>query len=69
MNIRNITSNIHGTSESSLYYFDILYYKAQEKNINNAMIINSVGVFWQGIVIGLVLLLAVSLDAYKGTTR
>lgn len=37
--------------------------------VNNAMIINSVGVFWQGIVIGLVLLLAVSLDAYKGTTR
>jgi ribose transport system permease protein len=37
--------------------------------VNNAMIINSVGVFWQGIVIGLVLLLAVSLDAYKGATR
>jgi ribose transport system permease protein len=37
--------------------------------VNNAMIINSVGVYWQGIVIGLVLLLAVSLDAYKGATR
>jgi ribose transport system permease protein len=37
--------------------------------VNNAMIINSVGVYWQGIVIGLVLLLAVSLDAYKGSAR
>ena len=37
--------------------------------VNNAMIINSVGVFWQGIVIGFVLLLAVSLDAYKGALR
>lgn len=37
--------------------------------VNNAMIINSVGVFWQGIVIGSVLLLAVSLDAYKGAAR
>ena len=37
--------------------------------VNNAMIINSVGIFWQGIVIGLVLLLAVSLDAYKGAIR
>jgi ribose transport system permease protein len=37
--------------------------------VNNAMIINSVGVFWQGIVIGSVLLLAVSLDSYKGAAR
>ena len=37
--------------------------------VNNAMIINSVGIFWQGIVVGSVLLLAVSLDAYKGATR
>lgn len=33
--------------------------------VENAMIINRVGVFWQGIVIGLVLLLAVSLDRFK----
>ena len=37
--------------------------------VNNAMIINSIGIFWQGIVVGSVLLLAVSLDAYKGATR
>jgi ribose transport system permease protein len=33
--------------------------------IENAMIINSVGVFWQGLVVGLVLLFAVSLDRFK----
>ena len=33
--------------------------------VQNAMIINGVGVFWQGIIIGLVLLLAVSLDRFK----
>lgn len=37
--------------------------------IENAMIINSVGVFWQGLVVGLVLLLAVSLDRFKSTGR
>jgi len=37
--------------------------------VENAMIINRVGVFWQGIVIGLVLLLAVSLDRFKGNQR
>jgi ribose transport system permease protein len=29
------------------------------------MIINGVGVFWQNIIVGLVLLLAVSLDRFK----
>jgi ribose transport system permease protein len=33
--------------------------------VQNAMIINGVGVFWQNIVVGLVLLLAVSLDRFK----
>ena len=33
--------------------------------IENAMIINAVGVFWQGLVVGLVLLFAVSLDRFK----
>ncbi len=33
--------------------------------VQNAMIINGVGIFWQGIIIGLVLLLAVSLDRFK----
>ena len=33
--------------------------------IENAMIINAVGVFWQGMVVGLVLLFAVSLDRFK----
>lgn len=33
--------------------------------VQNAMIINGIGVFWQGIIIGLVLLLAVSLDRFK----
>lgn len=37
--------------------------------IENAMIINSVGVFWQGLVVGLVLLLAVSLDRFKSSGR
>lgn len=37
--------------------------------IENAMIINSVGVFWQGLVVGLVLLFAVSLDRFKSTGR
>jgi ribose/xylose/arabinose/galactoside ABC-type transport system permease subunit len=37
--------------------------------VENAMIINRVGVFWQGIVIGIVLLLAVSLDRFKGNQR
>jgi ribose transport system permease protein len=33
------------------------------------MIINGVGIFWQPIIVGLVLLLAVSLDRYKQTHR
>jgi ribose transport system permease protein len=33
--------------------------------VQNAMIINGIGIYWQPIVIGLVLLLAVSLDRYK----
>ncbi len=37
--------------------------------VENAMIINAVGVFWQGIVVGLVLLFAVSLDRFKTTGR
>lgn len=37
--------------------------------IENAMIINAVGVFWQGLVVGLVLLFAVSLDRFKTTSR
>lgn len=37
--------------------------------IENAMIINAVGVFWQGLVVGLVLLFAVSLDRFKTTGR
>ena len=37
--------------------------------VENAMIINSVGVFWQGIVVGLVLLFAVSLDRFKTPGR
>jgi ribose transport system permease protein len=37
--------------------------------VQNAMIINGVGVFWQGIIIGLVLLLAVSLDRFKQIHR
>jgi ribose transport system permease protein len=37
--------------------------------VQNAMIINGVGVFWQNIVVGLVLLLAVSLDRFKQGNR
>lgn len=37
--------------------------------VQNAMIINGVGVFWQGIIIGSVLLLSVSLDRFKQTHR
>jgi ribose transport system permease protein len=37
--------------------------------VQNAMIINGVGVFWQSIIIGLVLLLAVSLDRFKQNRR
>jgi len=37
--------------------------------VQNAMIINGVGVFWQGIIIGSVLLLAVSLDRFKQSHR
>ncbi len=37
--------------------------------IENAMIINQVGVFWQGLVVGLVLLFAVSLDRFKSNGR
>lgn len=37
--------------------------------VQNAMIINGVGIFWQNIIIGLVLLLAVSLDRFKFTNR
>jgi ribose transport system permease protein len=37
--------------------------------VQNAMIINGIGVFWQPIIVGLVLLLAVSLDRYKQAHR
>ena len=37
--------------------------------IQNAMIINGIGIFWQPIIVGLVLLLAVSLDRFKQTHR
>jgi len=37
--------------------------------IENAMIINAIGVFWQGMVVGLVLLFAVSLDRFKSGGR
>jgi ribose transport system permease protein len=37
--------------------------------VQNAMIINSIGVFWQPIVTGAVLLLAVSLDRFKQRRR
>ena len=37
--------------------------------VQNAMIINGVGIFWQNIIVGLVLLLAVSLDRFKQTSR
>ncbi len=37
--------------------------------VQNAMIINGVGIFWQSIVVGTVLLLAVSLDRFKESAR
>lgn len=37
--------------------------------VQNALIINGVGVFWQNIIIGLVLLFAVSLDRFKQSHR
>ncbi|MBV9811712.1 MAG: ABC transporter permease [Acetobacteraceae bacterium] len=37
--------------------------------VQNAMIINGIGIFWQPIVVGLVLLLGVSLDRFKQTGR
>ena len=37
--------------------------------VQNALIINGVGVFWQNIIVGLVLLLAVSLDRFKQAHR
>lgn len=37
--------------------------------LQNALIINGVGVFWQSIIIGLVLLAAVSLDRFKATHK
>ncbi len=37
--------------------------------VQNAMIINGIGIFWQPIIVGLVLLLAVSLDRFKQTYR
>jgi ribose transport system permease protein len=37
--------------------------------VQNAMIINGIGIFWQPIIIGLVLLLAVSLDRFKQASR
>jgi ribose transport system permease protein len=37
--------------------------------VQNAMIINGIGIFWQNIIVGLVLLLGVSLDRFKQTHR
>lgn len=37
--------------------------------VQNAMIINGVGIFWQNIIVGLVLLLGVSLDRFKQAHR
>ncbi|WDR03556.1 ABC transporter permease [Devosia algicola] len=37
--------------------------------VQNALIINGVGVYWQNIIVGLVLLFAVSLDRFKQTHR
>ncbi len=37
--------------------------------VQNAMIINGIGIFWQNIIVGLVLLLGVSLDRFKHTHR
>lgn len=37
--------------------------------VQNALIINGVGVFWQGIIIGAVLLIAVSFDRFKSAAK
>ncbi len=37
--------------------------------VQNAMIINGIGIFWQNIIVGLVLLLGVSLDRFKQVHR
>lgn len=37
--------------------------------VQNAMIINGIGIFWQPVIVGFVLLLAVSLDRFKQTHR
>lgn len=37
--------------------------------VQNAMIINGIGIFWQNIIVGLVLLLGVSLDRYRQAPR
>lgn len=37
--------------------------------VQNAMIINGIGIFWQNIIVGLVLLLGVSLDRFKQARR
>lgn len=37
--------------------------------VQNAMIINGIGIFWQPVIVGFVLLLAVSLDRFKRTHR
>ncbi len=37
--------------------------------VQNAMIINDVGIFWQNIIVGVVLLLGVSLDRYRQAPR
>jgi ribose transport system permease protein len=37
--------------------------------VQNAMIINGIGIFWQPIIVGLVLLLAVSFDRFKQSYR
>ena len=37
--------------------------------VQNAMIINGIGIFWQPIVVGVVLLLGVSLDRFKQIGR
>ena len=37
--------------------------------VQNAMIINGIGIFWQNIIVGLVLLLGVSLDRFKQAGR
>ena len=37
--------------------------------VQNAMIINGIGIFWQNIIVGMVLLLGVSLDRYRQAGR